>query len=97
MLRHFDANSYIVLSEAMNHHDIGRGRGDIASALSAIRAPVSVVGISSDRLYPIELQHELARLLPGSTGVTTIESRVSHDGFLVETPAVGAAISEALA
>ena len=25
----FDANSYVVLSEAMNHHDVGRGRGGI--------------------------------------------------------------------
>jgi len=97
LLRRFDANSYIVLSEAMNHHDIGRGRGDIASALAVVTAQVSVVGISSDRLYPIELQHELARLLPGSTGVTTIESQVGHDGFLVETDAIGAAISAALA
>jgi homoserine O-acetyltransferase len=97
LLRRFDANSYIVLSEAMNHHDVGRGRGGIAAALSAVQAPISVIGISSDRLYPVELQHELARLLPSASGVRIVESSVGHDGFLVETVAIGAWIAEALA
>ncbi len=97
LLRRFDANSYIVLSEAMNHHDVGRGRGGVESALSRVEAQVSVVGISSDRLYPVGLQHELAALLPRSPEVRVVESLVGHDGFLVETAAVGAAISEALA
>jgi len=34
LVRRFDANTYIVLSEAMNHHDVGRGRGGIAEALA---------------------------------------------------------------
>ena len=97
LLRRFDANSYIVLSEAMNHHDIGRVRGGIASALTGVEADVSVVGISSDRLYPVELQHEIARLLPGTPEVHVVESLVGHDGFLVETAAIGARISQALA
>ena len=49
----FDANSYIVLSEAMNHHDVGRGRGGVARALGAVTAEVTVAGIASDRLYPL--------------------------------------------
>ena len=31
----FDAGSYVTLTEAMNSHDIGRGRGGTAAALSA--------------------------------------------------------------
>ncbi len=31
----FDANTYIVLSRAMNHHDVGRGRGGIQAALGS--------------------------------------------------------------
>jgi homoserine O-acetyltransferase/O-succinyltransferase len=97
LLRRFDANSYVVLSEAMNHHDVGRGRGGIGTALSQVTAGVTVVGISSDRLYPVELQHQLARLLPGSPDVRIVESLVGHDGFLVEVAAIGAEISKALA
>jgi homoserine O-acetyltransferase/O-succinyltransferase len=96
LLRRFDANSYVVLSEAMNHHDVGRGRGGIASALSEVTARMTIVGISSDRLYPVELQHELARMLPGSPDVRIIESLVGHDGFLLEVAAIGAEISAAL-
>ena len=92
----FDANSYVVLSEAMNHHDVGRGRGGAAAALGQVRAAVTVVGISSDRLYPLTLQEELAAMLPATQEVQVVESIVGHDGFLVETEAVGAAIRGAL-
>ena len=34
LVRRFDPNSYIVLSEAMNRHDVGRGRGGVARALA---------------------------------------------------------------
>jgi len=96
LARRFDPNSYIVLSEAMNHHDVGRGRGGVARSLGGVRATVTVAGIASDRLYPLELQEELARLLPGDRPVTIIESASGHDGFLLETEQLGAVISDAL-
>ena len=92
----FDANSYIVLSEAMNHHDVGRGRGGVARALGAVRATMTVVGIANDRLYPLAQQYEIARLLPDATQVHVIESDFGHDGFLLETEAVGAVVRGAL-
>ena len=55
----FDANSYVVLSEAMNSHDVGRGRGGTAAALAAVRVPVVVGGVDSDRLYPPALQQRV--------------------------------------
>jgi homoserine O-acetyltransferase len=97
LARRFDPNSYIVLSEAMNHHDVGRARGGPAAALARVEAQVTVVGIDSDRLYPVELQHEIARLLPGAPAVRIVHSFVGHDGFLVEAAAIGASIAEALA
>jgi len=93
----FDPNSYIALSEAMNHHDVGRGRGGVATALAGVAARVSVAGITTDRLYPFTLQEELGRLLPGRPAVVPIESPAGHDGFLVETGAVGAVVRGALA
>jgi homoserine O-acetyltransferase/O-succinyltransferase len=94
--RWFDPNSYVVLSEAMNHHDVGRGRGGVARALAGVTADITVAGIGSDRLYPIGLQHELARLLPGHRPATVIESASGHDGFLLESDQVGAVVSSAL-
>jgi homoserine O-acetyltransferase len=92
----FDANSYIVLSDAMNHHDVGRGRGSVADALTRVTAEVAIAGISSDRLYPLRLQYELAELIATATGVTVIESVTGHDGFLVESDAVGKVITRTL-
>ncbi|MFM7224183.1 MAG: homoserine O-acetyltransferase [Actinomycetota bacterium] len=93
----FDANSYISLARAMNHHDVGRGRGGVAEALLRIRAEVTIAGISSDHLYPLRLQHELADLIPRNKGVETIHSLSGHDAFLTEHEAVGAIIAGALA
>ena len=93
----FDANTYITLSRAMNHHDVGRGRGGVANALSRITAEVTVAGISSDRLYPLRLQHELAALIPRASGVEIIESVSGHDGFLTEIEALDKILVRALA
>jgi len=97
LARRFDPNSYIVLSEAMNRHDIGRGRGGVGRALARIRARVIVAGIDTDRLYPVGLQREIARLLPGDRPVVVIESVSGHDGFLVEREQVGRVLASALA
>jgi homoserine O-acetyltransferase/O-succinyltransferase len=96
MIGRFDANSYLVLSEAMNHYDLGRGYGGVENALERVQARVTLAGISSDRLYPLRLQRELAQLIPGAGDVKVVESVVGHDGFLVEHEAVGAVIREAL-
>ena len=97
LIRRFDAGSYVALTDALSSHDVGRGRGGVAAALRSCRVPVVVAGITSDRLYPLRLQSELADLLPGCTGLEVVESIYGHDGFLVETEAVGQLIRQALA
>jgi homoserine O-acetyltransferase/O-succinyltransferase len=92
----FDPNSYIVLSEAMNHYDLGRGRDGAVAALARVTSDVTVAGITTDRLYPLGLQRQLARLLPGDRPVAVIESGSGHDGFLLEIEQVGAVMARAL-
>ena len=96
LLARFDAGSYVVLTEALNSHDAGRGRGGIRKALRDCRVPVVVGGITSDRLYPLRLQEELADLLPGCTGLHVVDSICGHDGFLLESEAVGDLIRRTL-
>lgn len=96
LAQRFDANSYVVLSEAMNHHDVGRGRGGVPAALSKIRSQTTVLGIESDRLYPIRLQDQLAELIEGASHVHVISSAVGHDGFLLEADQIGKIVGEAL-
>lgn len=97
--RRFDANSYIRLVDAMTSHDVGRGRGGVAAALSRIRARTLVLGIDSDRLFPVEGQQTIARLVPGNIdgdSPVVISSPFGHDGFLIEHDAVGRELARLL-
>ncbi|MGF3055771.1 homoserine O-acetyltransferase MetX [Microbacterium sp. YY-01] len=90
--RRFDANSYITLVEAMNSHDVGRGRGGVEDALKQVTATTLVLGIDTDRLFPVDGQHRIARgvhnTLDGKEAVV-VTSDFGHDGFLIETDEVG--------
>ncbi|MEV3869857.1 homoserine O-acetyltransferase [Streptomyces sp. NPDC049906] len=92
LVRRFDAGSYVTLTEAMNGHDIGRGRGGTAAALRRVTARTLVAGVDSDRLYPLHQQGELADGIPGADRLRVIESPYGHDGFLVETDQVASLV-----
>ncbi|WP_339134217.1 homoserine O-acetyltransferase [Streptomyces sp. f51] len=96
LVRRFDAGSYVVLSEAMNSHDIGRGRGGVRAALRRVTARTLVAGVGSDRLYPPAQQAELAAGIPTADGLRMIESPYGHDGFLIEVDQVAALVRELL-
>jgi homoserine O-acetyltransferase/O-succinyltransferase len=83
----FDAGSYVVLTEAMNSWDVGRGRGGLTGALARVSARTVVAGVDSDRLYPLALQREVADGL--GVPLHVVSSPYGHDGFLIETGAVG--------
>lgn len=83
-VRRFDANSYRVLTRAFMSHDVGRGRGGVASALGAITASTLVVGVDSDRLCLPEESVLIAASLPGDRQVHWVNSHSGHDGFLLE-------------
>ncbi|APT93161.1 homoserine acetyltransferase [Corynebacterium phocae] len=80
----FDAGSYVALTEALNRHDIGRGRGGLNKALAAIEVPTMVVGVGTDILYPYHQQEHLSRNLGNLLGMAKINSPVGHDAFLTE-------------
>jgi homoserine O-acetyltransferase/O-succinyltransferase len=92
----FDANSYLVLSRAMDHHDIGRGRGGIAPALARIKAASTIVSVDTDRLYPPRLQDDLAAELSETSNVRLIRSPYGHDAFLIESDQIAGPIRDAL-
>lgn len=96
LVARFDPATYVLLTEAMNRHDVGRGRGGVEAALRATPVPCVIGGVDSDRLYPLRTQQELAELLPGCNGLEIVRSRDGHDGFLTETEAVGKLMTEAM-
>jgi homoserine O-acetyltransferase len=83
----FEAGSYVLLTEAMNSWDVGRGRGGVAAALGRVTARAVVTGVDNDRLYPIGLQQQVADAL--GVPLQVIPSPYGHDGFLIEIEAVG--------
>ena len=96
LAKRFDANTYIALTDAMNSHDIGRERGGVVKALASVKVPVVVVSIDTDRLFVPRLQVEISELVPTAEPPIVISSEFGHDGFLVESEAMGAAIRHAL-
>lgn len=96
LVRRFDANTYLVLTEAMNTHDLGRDRGGVQAVLSNVRVPMVIGGVYSDRLYPLRLQREIAELVPTCDGVRVVHAPYGHDSFLIEVDGVRPIIQEAL-
>ncbi|MGY1691657.1 homoserine O-acetyltransferase MetX [Geodermatophilus sp. SYSU D01105] len=94
LARRFDPGSYVVLTEAMNSWDVGRGRDGIAAALSRVTARAVVAGVDSDRLYPLAQQEQVAEGL--GVPLRVLSSPYGHDGFLIELDAVGALVRELL-
>ncbi len=96
LISRFDPATYVLLTEAMNRHDVGRGRGGVEAALARTEVPCVIGGVDSDRLYPLRTQAELAELLPGCKGLEIVRSRDGHDGFLTETEQVGKLMIETM-
>lgn len=83
LVQRFDANSYLRLTEAMNHYDFAGPGQTPEQALAAIGVPALVIALDSDQLYYPGEQHRLARALPRGR-VIDIETFYGHDGFLVD-------------
>jgi len=72
---------------ALDTHNIGRGRGGIPTALAGISAQSLCIGFSSDLLIPITEQHYLVQHIPNAQ-YGEIETDFGHDAFLIETEAL---------
>lgn len=93
----FDAQAYILLTDALRDHDVRRGRADtLNEALARYTGPALVLSLSTDRLYPPKQVKLIADNLPGQVEYAEIPTDVGHDGFLTEARAVGAYVSQFL-
>ena len=84
LTQRFDAASYVTLTEALNRHDVGRGRGGLNKALASSTVPTMIVGVDTDILYPYHQQEHLSRNLGNLLAMAKLSSPVGHDAFLVE-------------
>ena len=84
LVERFDPGSYVTLTDSLNRHHCGRGRGGLNKALAACQVPTMVVGVDTDILYPYHQQEHLSRNLGKLLGMAKITSPVGHDAFLTE-------------
>lgn len=91
----FNAYSYYRVSQAVDSHNVGRGRGGIAAALSAIKSNCLIVAISGDILFTPDEHRDLIENIP-SVEYRVIDSDYGHDGFLIEHEALDSIISRFL-
>ncbi len=95
----FDANSYLVLSKAMDTFDLARGYESERDALRRIRARVLLVGISSDWLFPPEDVRDLAQRIRAAghaCDYAELNSSHGHDGFLADMDQLAPFLTAAL-
>ncbi|HEX6927420.1 MAG TPA: homoserine O-acetyltransferase [Longimicrobiaceae bacterium] len=94
LVKRFDPESYLMLMDAMDAHDVGRGRGGFVEALRAVRGRLIGVGIPGDILYSDE--DVRAWTDPVGAEYRQIDSIHGHDAFLIEVDQVAAILADAL-
>ncbi len=84
----FDPNSYLYLSRAMDWFDLADHGGAVEIALSRTQAKRAlVIGVTTDILFPIEQQREIAEGLRNGGAIVeyhALPSIQGHDSFLVD-------------
>jgi homoserine O-acetyltransferase len=84
----FDANSYQYLSRTMDLFDIAEHGGSVNAGMAKIKVKKAlVIGVTTDILFPLRQQKEIAENLE-STGTEVeyveIDSVNGHDAFLID-------------
>lgn len=102
LLERFDPETYRTLVQAMDTHDIGRGRGGTVAALQKLAAygtRLTGVGIEGDILYGTNQVLEMldrANEAGMDAAYREIPSTKGHDAFLVEWDQLQTILGEAL-
>ena len=105
-VRNFDPNCYLYLSRASDWFDVveyapPNSKDPVAAALKQIRVERAlVIGVSTDILFPLSQQEQIAKGLTAAgahVDFVALDSPQGHDAFLVDIPRFGAAIAGFLA
>ena len=83
----FDANSYLVITKAIDHFDLGQHYGGLAKAFEKVKCKCLVISYTSDWLYPTHHSTLIVKAMM-KAGVNVSFSEIStqkgHDAFLLE-------------
>ena len=93
----FDANTYMLMTRALDHFDPAAGcDGDLARALAPADARFLLLSFSSDWRFPPARSRELARALLAARKnlcCAEIASDAGHDSFLLDIPGYHRAVA----
>jgi homoserine O-acetyltransferase/O-succinyltransferase len=98
-LKRFDANTYLVISRAMDTFDLGATPEQEALLLRRIQAPTLLVGISSDWLFPaadVQALAERIRQAGKEVRYRELSSTHGHDGFLADADQLAPLLTDAI-
>ena len=86
-VEHFDANTYLLMTKALDYFDPAKHFGDdLAKAVAAIKAKCLVLSFTSDWRFSPERSHEIVNALLSANKPVTyaeIEATQGHDAFLL--------------
>ena len=95
--RYFDANTYLLITRALDYFDPARHHeGDLAAALAPAHASFLIASFTTDWRFSPERSREIvSALLSGAKRVSyaEIDAPHGHDAFLLEDPQYHALIS----
>jgi homoserine O-acetyltransferase len=100
-VHHFDPNCYLYLSRASDWFDTAEyGGGSVRAGLLRIRVERAlVIGVSTDILFPLQQQEQIAdglREAGAQVDFVALDSPQGHDAFLVDIPNYSRAIGDFL-
>jgi homoserine O-acetyltransferase len=87
-INRFDANSYLYITRALDHFDLGAAYGSLEQAFASVEAETLCVAFTSDWLFPPAQNREivLALLRAGKrASFAELATNLGHDSFLLES------------
>jgi homoserine O-acetyltransferase/O-succinyltransferase len=85
--RRFDADSYTIITKAIDRFDLEAAWGDLVAAFSEVTARMLILSFSSDWLYPTSMSLRIVRALQAARkkcSFVELDFPYGHDSFLVE-------------
>lgn len=95
-VQRFDANSYLLLTKAMDYFHLEESYGSIAEALGRTDARFLVISYDTDWLFPTSQSREItAALVEARRDVSYVDlpSPYGHDSFLIEVDQLASIVS----
>lgn len=95
LTQRFDKDTYFILTECLDTHDISRHRGDLKKALAGISAKTLLISVQEDLIVSKEDMKVMSAYIPRSE-YKSISTPYGHDGFLIETKQISTLIRDFL-